>query len=102
MTNEPHPTSNFARALKFVRNVKHLSQESFGLVSSRTYVSSLERNLKSPTLSKLESLAKVMNVHPLSLMTLTYLQNINTEDAKKVLDHVFEEISELSKSGLSE
>jgi transcriptional regulator with XRE-family HTH domain len=102
MTNEPHPTSNFARALKFVRNVKHLSQESFGLVSSRTYVSSLERNLKSPTLSKLESLAKVMNVHPLSLMTLTYLQNISTEDAKKVFDHVFEEISELSKSGLSE
>jgi hypothetical protein len=43
-----------------------------------------------------------MNVHPLSLMTLTYLQNISTEDAKKVLDHVFEEISELSKSGLSE
>jgi transcriptional regulator with XRE-family HTH domain len=99
MTNEPHPTSNFARALKFVRNFKHLSQESFGLVSSRTYVSSLERNLKSPTLSKIEALAKVMNVHPLSLMTLTYLQNINSEESRKLLDEVFEEISELIQSG---
>ncbi|MFY8042784.1 MAG: XRE family transcriptional regulator, partial [Rhodoferax sp.] len=32
----------------------------------------LERGLKEPTLSKLEQLAAVMNVHPLALLALAY------------------------------
>ena len=42
-------------------------------MSSRTYLSSLERGLKSPTLKKLEELCKVLEVHPLTLLTLTYM-----------------------------
>jgi transcriptional regulator with XRE-family HTH domain len=41
-------------------------------VSSRTYMSSLERGLKSPTLSKVAELCEVMDVHPLTLLTLAY------------------------------
>jgi transcriptional regulator with XRE-family HTH domain len=48
-----------------------LSQEAFSDVSSRTYMSTLERDLKSPTLHKLTELCEVMEVHPLTL-TLAY------------------------------
>jgi transcriptional regulator with XRE-family HTH domain len=59
-------------ALKTVRKARGLSQEAFSDVSSRTYMSSLERGLKSPTLSKLADLCEVMEVHPLTLLMLAY------------------------------
>lgn len=59
-------------ALKTIRKARGLSQEAFSDVSSRTYLSSLERGLKSPTLNKLEELCEVMGVHPLTLLTLAY------------------------------
>ena len=40
-------------ALRRIRKARGLSQEAFADVSSRTYLSSLERDLKSPTLNKL-------------------------------------------------
>ena len=55
-----------------VRKARGLSQEAFSDVSSRTYMSSLERGLKSPTLSKVAELCEVMDVHPLTLLTLAY------------------------------
>jgi transcriptional regulator with XRE-family HTH domain len=41
-------------------------------VSSRTYLSSLEQGMKSPTISKVEELASVMGTPPLSLLALAY------------------------------
>nr|WP_276324055.1 helix-turn-helix transcriptional regulator [Achromobacter xylosoxidans] len=61
-----------AKALKTVRKARGLSQEAFSDVSSRTYLSTLERDLKSPTISKLAELCEVMDVHPLTLLTLAY------------------------------
>ncbi|MDZ5613993.1 helix-turn-helix transcriptional regulator [Achromobacter xylosoxidans] len=63
---------SLAKALKTVRKARGLSQEAFSDVSSRTYMSTLERDLKSPTISKLAELCKVMDVHPLTLLTLAY------------------------------
>lgn len=65
-------TVSLATALKTIRKVRGLSQEAFSDVSSRTYLSTLERGLKSPTLSKLAALCEVMEVHPLVLLTLAY------------------------------
>lgn len=59
-------------ALKTIRKARGLSQEAFSDVSSRTYMSSLKRDLKSPTLNKLADLCEVMDVHPLTLLTLAY------------------------------
>lgn len=56
-----------------------MSQEAFSDVSSRTYMSTLERDLKSPTLHKLTELCEVMEVHPLTLLTLAYAG----DDARK-------------------
>lgn len=64
--------NSFSAALKTVRKARGLSQEAFSDVSSRTYMSSLERGLKSPTLSKVAELCEVMEVHPLTLLTLAY------------------------------
>ncbi|WP_247392160.1 helix-turn-helix domain-containing protein [Ralstonia pseudosolanacearum] len=64
--------NSLAKALKTVRKARGLSQEAFSDVSSRTYLSSLERDLKSPTLNKLADLCEVMEVHPLTLLTLAY------------------------------
>ncbi len=60
-------------ALRRIRKARGLSQEAFSDVSSRTYLSSLERGLKSPTLSKLGELCEVLEVHPLTLLMLAYM-----------------------------
>lgn len=64
--------NSLSAALKTIRKARGLSQEAFSDVSSRTYLSSLERGLKSPTLSKLAELCEVMEIHPLTLLTLAY------------------------------
>lgn len=75
-------TNAFAAALKTVRKARGLSQEAFSNVSSRTYMSTLERGLKSPTLSKLNELCRVMEVHPLVLLTLAYAGDKDASIAK--------------------
>ncbi len=77
------PKNSFPAALKTVRKARGLSQEAFSDVSSRTYLSALERGLKSPTLNKVAALCDVMDVHPLTLLTLSYA------GAGKQLDQLF-------------
>ena len=64
--------SNFPLALRRLRQALGLPQEAFDVVSSRVYVSSLERGIKDPTLGKVDQLASVMKVHPLTLLALAY------------------------------
>jgi len=72
-----------------------MSQEDFGLISSRTYVSSLERNQKSPTLSKVDELATVLGVHPLTLLAGAYLEGFNETSVNELMELVAREISEV-------
>lgn len=86
--------NSLAKALKTVRKARGLSQEAFSDVSSRTYMSTLERDLKSPTLNKLAELCEVMQVHPLTLLTLAYADG----DERKVahlLANVQQELASL-------
>lgn len=62
----------FAQALKTARKARGLTQEDFSTVSSRTYLSTLERGLKSPTLEKIEAIASEMAIHPMTLLVLAY------------------------------
>lgn len=73
MTPQPTHPNHFGKALQRIRKAKGISQEAFALTSSRTYVSTLERGLKSPTLSKIDELAEVLDVHPLTLLMAAYL-----------------------------
>lgn len=62
-----------AKALAIARKYKGISQEGFSNISSRTYVSTLERGLKSPTVDKLDSLCHVLDIHPVSLLFAAYV-----------------------------
>ncbi|HCI1651747.1 TPA: helix-turn-helix transcriptional regulator [Pseudomonas aeruginosa] len=82
---------SLATALRTIRKARGLSQEAFSDVSSRTYLSSLERDMKSPTLNKLAELCSVMDVHPLTLLTLAYGGD-DLQDADRLLTQVRQEL----------
>lgn len=82
-------------ALRRIRKARGLSQEAFADVSSRTYLSSLERDLKSPTLNKLTELCEVMEVHPLTLLTLAYAGD-GSRDINRLLEQVLQELDEIT------
>lgn len=82
------PKEAFGEALRELRLKKGLTQEDFSELSSRTYLSTLERGLKSPTLEKVEQLASVLDIHPLALLTLYYLKlqpHINLSDLQQTV-----------------
>ena len=87
---------SLAKALKTVRKARGLSQEAFSDVSSRTYMSTLERDLKSPTLNKLAELCEVMEVHPLTLLTMAYASD-DLRQADKLLAQVRQQLETVAK-----
>jgi transcriptional regulator with XRE-family HTH domain len=87
---------SLAAAIRTVRKARGLSQEAFSDVSSRTYLSSLERDLKSPTLNKLAELCEVMEIHPLTLLTLAYAGN-SMRETEQILALVHQELEAVLK-----
>ena len=85
-----------SEALKTIRKARGLSQEAFSDVSSRTYMSSLERDLKSPTLNKLAELCDVMEIHPLTLLTLAYAGD-DAQQVEQLLTRVRQELKVVAK-----
>ena len=83
----------FGRALHWTRTARQLTQEDFSDVSSRTYISSIERNVRNPTLDKIGTLAKRLQVHPLTLVTLAYSELGEVPDA--LLERVGKEVRTL-------
>lgn len=77
---------------KRLRTIANVTQEDFGLVSSRTYISTIERELKSPTLGKIERLAEVLNVHPLTLLTAAYMDRLTPKDIERTTTSVREQL----------
>lgn len=86
---------DFARGLKRVRTARGLTQEDFSDVSSRIYVSLLERGLKNPSLDKIAGLSEVMQIHPLSLLALSYLLADKHNDLDRLLAQVRKEVEEI-------
>lgn len=90
-----HPQNNVATAIRLARRAKGMSQEDFSLVSSRTYLSSLERGLKSPTLNKLDELAAALGIHPLTLLTMAYLKIHDRQSTTSLLSAVMVELAKM-------
>mgnify|MGYP002129835422 FL=1 len=86
-----------SEALKTIRKARGLSQEAFSDVSSRTYMSSLERDRKSPTLNKLAELCEVMQVHPVTLLALAYAGK-SPQRAEQLLTQVRQELEAMLKT----
>lgn len=85
--------SAFGLALKQVRNRQQLTQEDFSNISSRTYLSTLERGLKSPALEKVEQLSNVLEVHPLTMMVVTYMLKEDDQDLASLLKTIENEVN---------
>ncbi|TXI46435.1 helix-turn-helix transcriptional regulator [Methylophilus sp.] len=79
-------------AIKEIRLSKQLTQEFFSDISSRTYMSVLENGRKKPSVDKIDSLANAIGVHPLTILTLSYLianEGLSLADLqKKVSDEL--------------
>ena len=88
--------AEFGAALRTARKAKKMTQESFEGVSSRAYLSLLERGLRSPTLKMIEALAEELKLHPLTLLALTYVQ-ADPAQSDCLLELVASELEELAK-----
>lgn len=73
-----------------------MSQEAFTRVSSRTYLSELERGLKNPTVDKIEELASTMGIHPLTLLVDCYSlkDDLNYKDIFAVITKELEHLKD--------
>lgn len=94
----PTPFPGLASALRAARKARGLTQEDFSGVSSRTYMSSLERGLKSPTFEKLTALSEALGIHPLTLLTLAFMQGKHGESLRALQARVQRELDSLQKS----
>ncbi|MBO2829167.1 helix-turn-helix domain-containing protein [Pseudomonas aeruginosa] len=83
---------SFGAALKQARSVQEKTQEDFAEVSGRTYLSALERGIYSPTIDKIDALASVLELHPLTLMTLCYHKAKPQVSTDELLDRVRSEL----------
>lgn len=90
----------FGKALRLVRLTRNLTQEDFSIVSSRTFVSMLERGATAPTIEKLEDLSSVLEVHPTTLLVLTYLIKHGTlDDGNASLSLIADELKQILSDG---
>ncbi|MFL1526238.1 helix-turn-helix domain-containing protein [Pseudomonas sp. O230] len=89
----------FAAVLKAMRANRGLTQRNLAEVSSRTYVSKLERGYSSPTLEMLTTLSVPLNVNPLTLIAIT-LSAESGESVTTLLRRAQEEIADLAQAGV--
>jgi transcriptional regulator with XRE-family HTH domain len=82
----------FGVALRNARVRRGLTQEDFHGVSSRTYLSTLERGLKNVTVEKAAELARYAGVHPLTLMVETFLILEPDTDLATLIKRVLKEV----------
>ena len=80
----------FGRVLQWMRVKQKLTQEDFANVSSRTYISTLERGRYVPTIEKLDTIAPVLGVHPITLLVGSYALK-ESRSAKDLLAQIAQE-----------
>jgi transcriptional regulator with XRE-family HTH domain len=85
---------SFGKALKLIRKKRGLTQEGFSDVSSRTYMSTLERGMKSITLEKLEAIAGVLGVHPMTILLVAYSADAQNFPIKDLINKIDKEVEE--------
>jgi transcriptional regulator with XRE-family HTH domain len=89
----------FATVLKAMRASRGISQKNLAEVSSRTYVSKLERGYSNPTLEMLTALSGPLNVSPLTLISIT-LSAESGQAVNNLLRRAQEEVADLAQTGV--
>lgn len=88
----------FGSALKAVRLRKGIAQEQLG--ASQSFISTLERGIRSPTIEKVEELAARLGVNPATLIILMQIGLDGDEQA--LLKEVDSEIKALKGQTISD
>ncbi len=89
----------FSAVLKAMRAGKGLTQRNLAEVSSRTYVSKLERGQSSPTLEMITALSGQLHVNPLTLVAITLCAE-SGQSVAGLLRRTEEELADLAKEGV--
>ncbi len=87
----------FAAVLRSVRGAQHRTQENLADAASRTYLGKLESGASSITLDKLDELADVLKLSPLTLLALT-LSARDSKPPQDRLEHAMEEVRRIENS----
>ena len=85
-----------ARGLRAARRLRGVSQDGLG-VSSRTYLSALELGKQTPTLDKLDEIARAIGVHPLSVLFYAYAVDLTPHEVRELGKVVRSEVTGLEK-----
>ncbi|WJD61527.1 helix-turn-helix domain-containing protein [Pseudomonas kurunegalensis] len=86
----------FGSALKEVRVRKEIAQEQLG--ASQSFVSTVERGIRSPTIEKMEEFAERLGVNPATLIVL--MQVGQEGDVDVLLAKIRDEIRALKRVGV--
>ena len=78
-------------AIRKIRISRAVPQE--GLGPSQPYVSDVERGMKSPSIEKIDDIATVLGVHPVTLLAYAYVQA--GVPASDLLERIRSELSKL-------
>lgn len=79
--------------LRLARRAAGMAQETFE--GARSFVSYVERGIKEPSLTKIQQIAGEMDVHPLTVLTLGYLEDPKVDSPNPLLSRVLAEIEEI-------
>ncbi|MFJ4131402.1 helix-turn-helix domain-containing protein [Pseudomonas cyclaminis] len=91
----------FASVLKATRAARGLSQKNLAEVSSRTYISKLERAQCSPTLEMMSALSVPLSLSPLTLIAMT--MSVETgQSVASIVNRIEDDLAELAQAGINE
>jgi len=73
-------------------SLQGIAQASLADVAARSYLSEVERGIKNPTVEKLDELARAIEVHPLTILTMAYLPQLKEQDLEVLQRRVAKEV----------
>lgn len=85
------------RAIRDVRTERKFTQESLTAFSSRSYLSEIENGKSEASLAKINELAKLIDIHPLAILTMAYLNFDETQNVNDVITTLKTEIARHQK-----
>lgn len=87
---------DFGKALTFLRAARELKRADMAPVATAQHLRMLERNANAPSLTMVDNLAAALQVHPLTLLALTYCLDENDNSTfERLLGEVFSEVDDL-------
>jgi transcriptional regulator with XRE-family HTH domain len=88
-----------AAVLKAMRKARGLSQKDLAQVSSRTYVSKLERGQSSHTLEMMSTLSAPLGLSPLALVAVTIAAETG-QSTRSLIEQTEQEMADLERAGV--